>query len=54
MSNAIPQVQQRCFANLDVLRKGLEEMAIKTTRPDHTEREQRQEVQGPVLVIRGK
>lgn len=54
MSNAIPQAQQRCFANLNALRKELEEMAARTKPPASAEREQRQEVQGLVLVIRAK
>ena len=33
MNDAIPQDQQRCFANLDVLRRELEEMWSGRTRP---------------------
>jgi hypothetical protein len=54
MSTTTPQAQQQCFANLNVLRRELEEMAVMTKPPASTEREQHQEVQEPVLVIRGK
>jgi hypothetical protein len=54
MSDAIPQAKQQHFANLNVLHRQLEEMAVRTRRPGSNERERRQEVQEPVLIIRGK
>lgn len=54
MSDAAPQAKQQCFADLETLHRQLEELAARTKRPASIERAQRQEVQGPVLVIRGK
>jgi hypothetical protein len=54
LSDAIPQPQQQHFANLNALHRQLEEMVVRTRRPGGNKREQRQEVQEPVLVIRGK
>ena len=45
---------QQVFFDLNALRRELEEMAVKTKKPDNSERRKRREVQGPVLVIRGK
>jgi primosomal protein N'' len=45
---------ERLLANLKALHQQLDEMAVRTKQPDSTEREQRQEIRGPVLVIRGK
>jgi hypothetical protein len=53
MSDAIPQATPQPLANLDALHRQLEEMVTRTKEPG-TERNQRQEVEGPVLVIRGK
>jgi hypothetical protein len=54
MNEAVPQTKQQVFANLEALHRQLEEMAVGTKRPCHSERDQRQEVRQPVLVIRGK
>ena len=54
MSGAIQQAKEQHFANLNALRRQLEEMVVNTKRPGSTEQEQRSEVTEPVLVIRGK
>ena len=55
MNDTAPQaVKQQRLADLEALRRQLVEMAVRTIRPVSTERERRQEVRGPVLVIRGK
>jgi hypothetical protein len=46
MSDAIPQIQQQCRANLDVLRQQLEEMATKR----HESRKLEQHQNAPKLV----
>ena len=53
MSQTSPSTADQRLANLKALHQQLEEIAVSTRRPDGTEREQRQEIQGPVLVIRG-
>jgi hypothetical protein len=54
MNDAIPQIKQQPVANLDALHRQLKEMAVRTKDTGSTEREQRQEIRGPVLVIGGK
>ena len=51
MSETKPQAKDRLPANMTALHRQLEEMAART-KAKPTDR--RQEVQGPVLVIRGK
>jgi hypothetical protein len=53
MIDAAPQSKQQRLANLEALHRQLEELAARSKRPG-SEREQHQELQGPVLVIRGK
>jgi hypothetical protein len=54
MSQTFPTTADQRLANLKALHKQLEEMAGRTKQPGSTQREQRPEVRGPVLVIRGK
>ena len=54
MIDTAPQAKQQPLANLEALHKQLQELAARSKRPGNTPREQRQEVSGPVLVIRGK
>jgi hypothetical protein len=54
MNDAAPQTKQQRLADLEALRRQLVEMAVRTKRAGRTEREQRQQLGGPVLVIRGK
>ena len=54
MNETVAKNQPQIFANLAALRQEMEKMAVKTKRPSNAEREQRQEAQGLVLVIRGK
>jgi hypothetical protein len=54
MIDAAPQVKEKRLANLEALHKQLQELAARSKRPGNTERGQRHEVQGTVLVIRGK
>ena len=54
MSQTSPSTADQRLANLKALHQQLEEIAVSTRRSDGTEREQCQEIQGPVLVIRGK
>jgi hypothetical protein len=54
MNETAVKNNQQVFFDLKALRRELEEMAVKTKKPDNSERRERQEVQGPVLVIRGR
>ena len=54
MIDTAPQPKEHRLANLEALHKQLDELAARSKRPSSTEREQRQEVSGPVLGIRGK
>ena len=51
MSETTPQAKDRLPANVMALQRQLEEMASRTKAKPA---EERREVQGPVLVIRGK
>ena len=54
MSDAAPPATEQPLADLVTLHKQLEELATRTKRPSSAERERRQQVEGPVLIIRGK
>jgi hypothetical protein len=49
----VKQNSQHVFFDLKALRRELEEMAASKKKNANRERQESQEVQGPVLVIRG-
>jgi hypothetical protein len=53
MTETKPQVKNQLPANVTALHRQLEEMAART-KGSRSTTDRRQEVQGPVLVIRGK
>jgi hypothetical protein len=54
MNQSSPTTADQRFANLKALHRQLEEMAVRAKQTGNTKPEQRQEIQEPVLVIRGK
>jgi hypothetical protein len=54
MNETASKNQQQIFANLTALRQEMEKMAGKTKQTGDRKRDERQEVQRPMLVIRGK
>jgi hypothetical protein len=54
MSQEVPKTNDQRPANLSALRQGLQEMMARVKRKKGQPQDRATDVQGPVLVVRGK